>query len=102
MSRLTTLTPESSRTSGAFAGRQTREARLRAEYMELYPGLRAGEWEAAAVLADRLLADCLLRGSNSALRGRVLLDAHFEFRGGGSRGGEREGMRVRREGLLSG
>jgi hypothetical protein len=28
----------------------------------------------------------------------VLLEAHFEFRGGASQGGERDGMRLRREG----
>lgn len=94
----TTLTPEVSRASAASARRDTREARLRPEYTELYPGVRPGHWEPAAVLADRLLADSLLRGSETAVRGRVLLDAHFEFRGGVSRGGERDGMRVRREG----
>jgi hypothetical protein len=80
---------------GAYP-RFTREARLRPECGGLYPGLRAGQWEAAAVLADRLLADCLMRGNHAALRGRVLLEAHFEFRGGAARGGEREGMRPRR------
>jgi hypothetical protein len=94
----TTLTPELPRASGALVSRQIREARLRMEYSELYPGLRAGVWESAAVLADRLLAESLLRGSEAALRGRVLLDEHFEFRGGVSRGGERHGMRLRREG----
>jgi hypothetical protein len=93
----TTLTPELTRASTAPT-RQAREARLRAEYMELYPGLRPGVWEPAAVLADRLLAESLLRGSETALRGRVLLEAHFEFRGGASQGGERDGMRLRREG----
>lgn len=96
---MTMLTQESSRASGGFALRETRAARLRPEYVELYPGIRPGEWEPAAMLADRLLADCLLRGSDAAIRGRVLLDAHFEFRGGASHGGERDGMRLRREGV---
>jgi hypothetical protein len=74
----------------------TREARLRPECAGLYPGLTAGAWDSAAVVADRLLADCLMRGSHAALRGRVLLDAHFEFRGGAARGGERVGMRPQR------
>lgn len=83
---------------GTAARGQTREARLRPECGELYPRLVPGEWETAVVLANRLLAECLLRGSEAALRGRVLLDAHFEFRGGVSRGGERDGTRMRREG----
>ena len=78
---------------------EIREARLRPECVDLYPGLRAGQWEAAAIIADRLLADRLIRGSHAALLGRVLPDEHFEFRGGAARGGEREGMRQRREGI---
>jgi hypothetical protein len=66
-----------------------REARLRPEYANLYPGVRAGEWESAAVLADRVLAGHLLRGTTVVLRDRVLVDAHFEFRGRGEAGGER-------------
>jgi hypothetical protein len=31
------------------------------------------------------------------MRGRVLPDEHFEFRGGTARGGERQGSRPRRE-----
>jgi hypothetical protein len=46
------------------------------------------------VIADRVLADALLRGMEMAIRGRVLLAAHFEFRGGGGQGGERDGVRV--------
>jgi hypothetical protein len=76
----------------------TREARLRPESGMLYPSLRPGEWIVAAVLADRVLADLILRGSGAALRGRVLPEEHFDFRGGRSRGGERDGMRPRREG----
>lgn len=93
----TTTPPWQPRERGASAGRTIREAQLRPEYAELYAGFRPGEWENAAVLADRLLADQILRGSGTALRGRVLVDAHFEFRGGVSQGGEREGMRFRRE-----
>jgi hypothetical protein len=44
-------------------------------------------------VADRFLAAWLIRGSETAIRGRVLLDTHFEFRGGGSEGGERTGVR---------
>ena len=73
--------------------RPSREACLRPEFAELYPSLRAGEWIPAAVVADRVLADSLLRGSETAIRGRVLLERHFEFRGGSARGGEREGVR---------
>jgi hypothetical protein len=95
MSMTMVLAPDSPGTSAASSfGRQVREARLRPEFAELYPGLRAGEWVSAAVVADRVLADALLRGTEMAIRGRVLLAAHFEFRGGGSQGGERDGVRV--------
>jgi hypothetical protein len=77
--------------------RRSREARLRPEFANLYPWVRAGEWASAAVLADRVLAGSLIRGSGIAIRGRVLLDSHFEFRAGESEGGEREGVRIRRE-----
>jgi hypothetical protein len=73
--------------------RCSREARLRPEFAALYPGLRAGEWSPAATTADRVLAGCLLRGGGLVVRRRVLPDAHFEFRGGESEGGEREGVR---------
>jgi hypothetical protein len=74
-----------------------REARLRPEHAHRYPGVRPERWEAAAIVADRVLAGWLLRGNDIAIRGRVLLEAHFEFRGGSERGGEREGARPRRE-----
>jgi hypothetical protein len=76
--------------------RQSREALLRPEFAYLYPSLKSGEWASAAILADRVLAASLIRGSDSALRGRMLLDTHFEFRGGESDAGEREGVRFRR------
>lgn len=72
---------------------QPREARLRPGNSELYPGIPGGEWRTAASLADQVLAGQLLRGVVTAVRGRVLPEAHFEFRGGVTTGGEREGMR---------
>ena len=75
-----------------------REASLLPEHAPLYPGIPAGEWLPAAVLADRVLAGRLLRGACSALHGRALVEEHFEFRGGDAgRRGEREGYRPRRE-----
>jgi hypothetical protein len=80
-----------------LSGRAPREARLRPEHGHRYPDIRPEQWEPAATVADRVLAGWLLRGNLIALRGRVLLDAHFEFRGGSERGEEREGARPRRE-----
>jgi hypothetical protein len=79
------------------SGQTPREARLRPEHAHRYPGVRPERWESAATVADRVLAGWLLRGNDIAIRGRVLLDGHFEFRGGSERGGEREGARPRRE-----
>jgi hypothetical protein len=62
-----------------------REARLRPEQADLYPGLVPGQWESAAMLADRVLAARLLRGRDLLHPGRILADAHFEFRGGQAR-----------------
>ncbi len=79
------------------SGHAPREARLRPEHAHRYPDVRSERWEPAATVADRVLAGWLLRGDMMAIRGRVLLDAHFEFRGGCRPGGEREGARPRRE-----
>jgi hypothetical protein len=70
-----------------------REACLRPEHARSYPGIAPGVWESAAVLADRVVAGGLLRGAAMGWRGRILHDAHFEFRGGDA--GRRE--RPRRE-----
>ncbi len=59
-----------------------REARLLPEHARFYPGIAPGVWESAAMLADRVLAGGLLRGGEIGWRGRILHDAHFEFRGG--------------------
>lgn len=85
------------RTPVTHRGQAPREARLRPEHAHRYPGVRPERWEPAATVADRVLAGRLIRGDLLARRGRVLLDAHFEFRGGGEPGGKREESRPRRE-----
>jgi hypothetical protein len=59
-----------------------REARLRLEYAPLYPYLVAGEWEPAAVVTDRVVANVLGRPGAHFITGERALDpSHFEFRG---------------------
>jgi hypothetical protein len=59
-----------------------REARLRPEFAALYPYLTAGEWDSAAVLADRVVAHTLGRPDAAFVaRERALDPVHFEFRG---------------------
>ena len=61
-----------------------REVRVRSGHGHLYPEIRPG-WDSADTIAHRV-ADRLLaqRGYVAVLKGRVLPDVHFEFRGGGS------------------
>lgn len=73
--------PRSSPSGGTATLLGRREARLRPEYAGRYPGIRAGVWEPAAVLCDRVLAGGLLRGKPLGWRNRVLPPEHFEFRG---------------------
>jgi hypothetical protein len=64
-----------------------RQARLRPEFADLYPGVPANEWRPIGELLD-CVASARLRGgrrSGELLRGRPLDDRHFEFRGGGDR-----------------
>jgi hypothetical protein len=60
-----------------------REARLRPEFADLYPGLTAGQWLPAARIAEAVLANVLLQqmGEGPA-PDRLLPEAHFDFRGG--------------------
>jgi hypothetical protein len=52
----------------------------------LYPGLEPGAWEDAAVAAEQVLSEHLLRPSPGyMLSDRVLPKEHFEFRGGDTR-----------------
>ena len=63
---------------------QGREARLKAEYAHLYPPLQRGTWEAAGVMADRMVAWLLRQPNRSGFVSphRVLRPEHFDFRGG--------------------
>lgn len=79
-------------------GPADREARLRREFADLYPGIPAGEWHRAALLADMVWARRLERGEASfQLRDRVLSGEHFEFRRGPGPGGEQGSGRRREE-----
>ena len=69
-------------TAGTLPWTSRREALLRPEHAAMYPGVRAGVWEPAAVLVDRIVAARLLRGGQLEIRERVLSGEHFEFRGG--------------------
>jgi len=68
--------------SGLRVGSGMREARLRAEFADLYPTLTPGQWEPAARVAEVVLARLLLLEiSEAPLHDRVLNEEHFEFRG---------------------
>ncbi len=58
-----------------------REARLRPEFAQLYPGLTPGRWEPAARIAEAVLANVLLHKMVEAPLSERLDEAHFEFRG---------------------
>jgi hypothetical protein len=59
-----------------------RQALLKHDFADLYPGIQPGEWQPATLLAERVLA---LRRSRQRLTplplDRVLNRAHFGFRG---------------------
>jgi hypothetical protein len=60
-----------------------REARLKVEHAQLYPGIAPGVWEPAAVLGEKVLACRLLLPSGGfVLSDRALNAGHFDFRGG--------------------
>lgn len=92
MSQPTVLASDATIRPGLLTWAARREARLRPEYAGLYPGVRAGIWEPAAVVVDRIVAARLLGGESPAMGGRVLSDGHFDFRGG-----TEAGPRPRRE-----
>src|ERR687889_819069 len=73
---------------GAMA---VREARLRPEWAHLYPGLEANAWAVAAELVPLVLRHRLQNQPTWEFTRRILVDEHFEFRGGRDRGGSWRG-----------
>ena len=77
---------------GKSAGRE-RQARIRWEFASLYPGILAGEWMPAWLLAEKLMAHTQQDGAGSGQR--ACDPAHCEFRGGGPRPPEFRELRTR-------
>ena len=80
--------PKYSRPSGS-----QRQARLKPQFAALYPGVVAGEWVPAWLLAEQLMRSAEQRGKGGG--DRVCDPAHCEFRGGGRRPPELRGLRTR-------
>ena len=59
----------------------TREARLKREFANLYPGLKPGVWYNAAWLSARQFARMRCDGRADSMA-KVVNETHFEFRGG--------------------
>jgi hypothetical protein len=76
-----------------------RQVRLKHQYADLYPGILPGEWVAAWVMAERLLA--LAEAAGVPSHERVCDPRHFEFRGGTSRGPDLRDLRTRRSDVRS-
>jgi hypothetical protein len=74
-----------------------REARLKPEFASLYPSIPAGQWRTVGEILDCIRAARLLgrRPSGEMLRGRLLDDQHFEFRGEPSESVRRRDRRTR-------
>jgi hypothetical protein len=62
-----------------------REARLRPEWAGLYPGLPVGRWIVASRLVPLVLRHRLQDQPTWEFARRILVDEHFEFRGGRAR-----------------
>ncbi|MEO6056167.1 MAG: hypothetical protein ABIQ49_04940 [Gemmatimonadales bacterium] len=67
-----------------------REARLRPEFADLYPGVDLDVWHTAATLAEHLLARFLRHDpADQSLPPRIMDPRHFEFRGTAGHAGGR-------------
>ena len=71
-----------SRDALASAQPKIREARLRREHAEIYPGIDPDVWFNAATLAEHLRLRRLRTGESPEAGPRPLSPEHFEFRGG--------------------
>lgn len=74
-----------------------RQARLRGEFAELYPGLPSKLWIEASELGASLLRWIAGGGATPPLGSRLLPEEHFEFRGGELPRGSIGSPRSRRE-----
>jgi hypothetical protein len=74
-----------------------REARLRPEWADLYPGVDAGVWHVAAELVPHVLRHRLQNRPTWEFTRRILLEEHFEFRGGRPRDASWSGILTRVE-----
>jgi hypothetical protein len=72
-----------------------REARLKAEFAHLYPGLKPRIWYNAAWLSARQFARIPCDGRAASIEA-MLNEAHFEFRGGVRRRRSPGGSKPRR------
>lgn len=72
---------------------QERQARLKPQFAALYPGVLAGEWLPAWLLAEQLMRSAERRDQSPGLR--VCDPAHCDFRGGGPRPPELKNLRTR-------
>lgn len=72
-----------------------REARLRPEWAHLYPDLEAGVWSVAALLVPLVLRRRLHDQPTWEFARRILVDDHFEFRGGRPRDRDWSGILTR-------
>ena len=59
-----------------------REARLRPEWADLYPGVEPDVWHVAAELVPHVLRHRMRERKTWEFSRRILLEDHFEFRGG--------------------
>ena len=74
-----------------------RQALLKSGSAHLYPGIPAGEWQPATLMADMVLALRLGARAEQGSRERVLDELHFEFRGRLSAGALDDQRRTRLE-----
>lgn len=74
-----------------------REARLRPEWADLYPGVRPDAWHVAAELVPLVLRHRLRDQGAWEFTRRILLEDHFEFRGGRARDSSWTGVLTRVE-----
>jgi hypothetical protein len=72
-----------------------REARLRPEWAYLYPGVEPEIWHVAAELVPHVLRHRLQDQKSWEFTRRILLDDHFEFRGGRPRDANWTGVLTR-------